>query len=123
MKQNYILPFLWMKGESWEVIAEEIDKIAECGIGAVCVESRPHPDFGGPTWWEDMAFIIRECKKRDMKVWILDDAHFPTGYANGLIKSKYPERKKHYLRYNMVHVWGKQGKVSVNVRAMIRPLV
>lgn len=123
MKQNYILPFLWMKGESREVIAEEIDKIAECGIGAVCVESRPHPDFGGPTWWEDMAFIIRECKKRDMKVWILDDAHFPTGYANGLIKSKYPERKKHYLRYNMVHVWGKQGKVSVNVRAMIRPLV
>lgn len=64
MKQNYILPFLWMKGESREVIAEEIDKIAECGIGAVCVESRPHPDFGGPTWWEDMAFIIRECKKK-----------------------------------------------------------
>lgn len=120
---NYILPFLWMKGESKEVIAREIEKIAECGIGAVCVESRPHPDFAGPQWWDDMAFIIEECKRRDMKVWILDDAHFPTGYANGLIKSKYPERKKHYLRYNMVHVWGKQGKVSVNVGDMIRPLV
>lgn len=123
MTNNYILPFLWMKGESKEVIAQELDKIQECGIGAICVESRPHPDFAGPKWWEDMAFIIAECKKREMKLWILDDAHFPTGYANGLIKDKYPERKKHYLNYNMVNVWGKQGKVSIPVGAMIRPLV
>ena len=123
MEHNYILPFLWMKGEPREVIAQEIEKIHECGIGAICLESRPYPDFMGPRWWEDMAFIIEECRKRDMKLWILDDAHFPTGYANGLIKNKYPERKKHYLNYNMVNVWGKQGKVSVNIKAMTRPLV
>ncbi len=123
MEQNYILPFLWMKGESREVIQEELEKIAECGIGAVCLESRPHPDFMGPKWWEDVAFIIEECKRRNMKLWILDDAHFPTGYANGLIKNKYPERKKHYLNYNVVNVWGKQGKVSVQVKEMTKPLV
>lgn len=30
-----------------------------------------------------MDVIIDESKKLDMKIWILDDSHFPTGYANG----------------------------------------
>ena len=73
MAENYILPFLWMKGESTDIIQEEIEKIDECGIKAICLESRPHPDFMGAKWWDDLAFIIREAKKRQMKIWILDD--------------------------------------------------
>jgi hypothetical protein len=30
------------------------------------------------------------CKAHDMKVWILDDKHFPSGYSNGYIK-EHPE--------------------------------
>ena len=56
-----------------------ISQISKANIGAVCVESRPHPDFLGPRWWEDMDLIIQELKKYDMKLWILDDCHFPTG--------------------------------------------
>ena len=59
--------------------------IAESNIGAVCVESRPHPDFVGEKWWQDMDVILDEARKRNMKVWILDDSHFPTGYANGAL--------------------------------------
>ena len=62
---------------------ETIAKIAESHIGAVCVESRPHPDFVGPRWWHDMDIIMDECRRRGMKVWVLDDASFPTGYAAG----------------------------------------
>lgn len=123
MEKNYILPFLWMKGESQEVIREEIEKIDECGIKAICLESRPHPDFMGEKWWEDLTFIIEEAKKRNMKIWILDDAHFPTGYANGLVKEKYPERRKRYLNYNVVNVWGKNCEISVNIKQMTKPLV
>ena len=62
--------------------------IAESNIGAVCVESRPHPDFvGGKKWWQDMDVILDEARKWNMKVWILDDSHFPTGYANGALKN------------------------------------
>ncbi len=94
---NYILPFLWMKGETEDVIVREIEKIHEAGIGAVCLESRPHPDFMGEKWWSDFDLILKECKKRDMKIWILDDSHFPTGLANGLLAAKYPERARKYL--------------------------
>ncbi len=120
---NHILPFLWMKGESQERIRTELGKIDECGIKAICLESRPHPDFMGEQWWSDLGMIIGEAKKRNMKVWILDDAHFPTGYANGLVKEKYPERKKKYLNYNVANVWGARGEVTIPVSRMMKPLV
>ena len=82
---NYIFPFFWQHGETEEVLREYMKVIAESNIGAVCVESRPHPDFVGEKWWQDMDVILDEARKRNMKVWILDDSHFPTGYANGAL--------------------------------------
>ena len=103
---NYILPFLWMRGEEESIIREEIAKIDECGVKAVCLESRPHPDYAGPLWWRDFDIVLDEAKKRGMKIWILDDAHFPTGMANGLLPKKYPERAKQYLAVKTIDVVG-----------------
>lgn len=83
---NYIMPFFWQHGEEENVLREYMGVIHGSGIGAVCVESRPHPDFCGEKWWKDMDVILDEAKKRGMKVWILDDSHFPTGYANGALE-------------------------------------
>lgn len=80
---NYLFPFFWQHGEDEETLRTYMKVIDEANIGAVCVESRPHPDFCGPKWWEDMDIILDEARKRGMKVWILDDSHFPTGFANG----------------------------------------
>lgn len=33
-----------------------------------------------------MDIILAEAEKRGMRVWILDDKHFPTGYANGILE-------------------------------------
>lgn len=85
---NFIFPFFWLHGETEEVLRKYMKIINESNIGAVCVESRPHPDYCGPKLWEDMDVILDEARKRNMKVWILDDSHFPTGNANGAIKSK-----------------------------------
>lgn len=121
-ENNYILPFLWMKGESQEIILEEMEKILECGIKAVCIESRPHPDFLGERWWQDLDIIVDFAKKNDMRIWILDDAHFPTGYANNLITEKYPERKKKYINFNTVDIWGKNCEVTIPAMKMRKPL-
>ncbi|MBR3643836.1 MAG: glycoside hydrolase, partial [Parasporobacterium sp.] len=94
--ENHILPFLWMKGEDQETIRREMGKIAECGIREVCLESRPHPDFCGPLWWESLDTVIAEAKRLGMRVWILDDRRFPTGWANGGFE-KHPELAKIYL--------------------------
>ena len=80
---NHIFPFFWLHGEDEKTIRDYMKAVYDANIRAVCVESRPHPDFAGPKWWQDMDVILDEARNRNMKVWILDDSHFPTGFANG----------------------------------------
>lgn len=61
-----------MHGEDVPRLRQVIGAIHDSGIGALCVESRPHPDFLGQKW----------C--------------FPTGYAAG--KAKDSEYRVQYLR-------------------------
>ncbi|MCR4622449.1 MAG: hypothetical protein K5663_10260 [Clostridiales bacterium] len=110
--QNYILPFLWMKGEDTDTIRREIGKVAECGIREICLESRPHPDFAGPLWWESLDAVIDEARKRSMRIWILDDRKFPTGYANGGF-AKRPELAKTYLAERHMDMIGPQEQAAV----------
>ena len=77
---------------------EEIEKIYEAGIKSVCLEARPHPEYAGEKWWHDFDIVIDEAKKRDMTIWILDDAHFPTGMANDGMK-KQPEKCRRFLLF------------------------
>ncbi len=102
---SHILPFLWMKGEDNETIGRELDRIEECGIREVCLESRPHPDFCGPGWWENLDFVCGEARKRGMRLWILDDDKFPTGHANGGFERR-PDRSKLYLAERHMDICG-----------------
>ena len=103
---NYILPFFWQHGEDDYLLTEEMERIHQSGVRAVCVESRPHEGFGTEGWFSDFDLIMREAKQRDMRVWLLDDKHFPTGYANGLIKEKYPHLRKWHIREDHTDVSG-----------------
>ena len=115
-EDNYLLPFYWQHGNHHDKIPEQIKRIYDSGCRALCVESRPHPHFGEDAWWDDMDLILSECQKRDMKVWILDDKHFPTGYANGKINEKYPHLKPWVLNEHHLDVWGPQKEASFLVR-------
>jgi len=99
---NYILPFFWQHGEDEATIRHYMEIIHNCGIGAVCVESRPHPNFCGPEWWRDIDIIMDEAKKRNMRVWILDDSHYPTGYANGMIKDGPVSLRRQFVTYKVI---------------------
>ena len=94
---NYILPFIWQRGEEEGVIREEMRRIFDAGICAVCVEARPHPDFLGPRWWHDMDTIMEEARARGMRVWVLDDDHFPTGHAAGKMEHAPAELRRSFL--------------------------
>ena len=74
-----ILPFLWVHGESEAVYREMVKAIYDANIRAFCVEARPHEGFCQEPWWRDMAILLDEAEQRGMRVWILDDKHFPTG--------------------------------------------
>lgn len=124
--RNYIFPFFWIHGEEESVLREYMEAIHSSGIGAVCVESRPHPDYCGPQWWHDLDIILDEAKKRKMKVWILDDSHFPTGYANGALEDAPAELCRQFLYYSSVEIVGPaksaQLNISKHVKHMRNPL-
>ena len=94
---EYILPFFWQHGEELSILKEEIDAIQKCGITEFCVESRTHEEFCRGKWWEDFGFILKEARKRKMRVWLLDDKRFPTGYANNYIE-EHPELRAVRIR-------------------------
>ena len=104
-EENYMLPFYWQHGDHHEKIPEQIKRIYDSGCRAFCVESRPHKDFCGDSWWDDMDLIISEAEKLGMKVWILDDDHFPTGHAAGKVK-EHPELRAWQLAERHVDVMG-----------------
>ena len=114
-KKDYIFPFFWQHGESEEKLREYMKVINESNLNAVCVESRPHPDFCGPRWWKDMEIILDEAKKRDMRVWILDDSHFPTGYANGAAENAPLEQRRQSIYTWSAPVKNKK-RITVDIR-------
>ena len=118
---NYILPFFWQHGEDEETLRTYMRVIQEANIGAVCVESRPHPDFAGPKWWQDMDVILDEARKRNMKVWILDDSHFPTGYANGAVKNAPTELHRQSVCASSIQLDGEARQVDISLEGMIPP--
>ena len=53
-----------------------------------------------------MDVILSEARQRNMKVWILDDCHFPTGYANGAIADAKEDLQKWTVYHLMVDLAG-----------------
>lgn len=117
---NYIMPFFWQHGEEEAVLRKYMGVIHDSGIGAVCVESRPHPDFCGNHWWKDMGIILEEAKKRGMKVWILDDSHFPTGYANGAMENADETLCRQGICYMEIEVRSNGREKTVNVDRFLK---
>lgn len=112
---SYVLPFLWPDEAHPEAIEPEIEAIYGCGIREICVEARPFEDYAGPGWWKQMDIVLASAKKHGMRVWILDDKRFPTGYANGFLEKEHPEHCRHYLREHHVDLMGPATDTSVLV--------
>jgi len=94
---NAIMPLFWQKGGPVEVVREEMERIADAGIGAVILEARPHPEFLGEGWWRDVDAVLEIARRRDMKVWFFDDDTFPTGHAAGAVESAPAELRRRFL--------------------------
>lgn len=92
-----VLPFFWQHGEDHETLKAEIDAMRRAGATEFCVESRTHEEFCKDAWWEDFRFMLDYARSLGMRVWLLDDKRFPTGYANGYLETR-PHLRRKILR-------------------------
>ena len=118
---NYIFPFFWQHGEDEATLRTYMKVIDEAGCHAVCVESRPHPDFCGPRWWADMDVILDEARRRGMKVWILDDSHFPTGFCNGAVMNA-PDKLRRQSIYTKILPVKSRKTFTFTLRSIVRSI-
>ena len=112
-KQNALFPFLWITGESAENVVQEIAAIQQSGAQGFCVESRTCQDFCGEKWWAIMDAVLAEAKARGMQVWLLDDKHYPTGYANGAIRNKYAALRPWRVKCEFLDMEGAAGEIRL----------
>ena len=66
--KNSLYPFFWQHGEDHQVLETYMEKISESGMGGVCIEARPHPEFVKEGWWNDLDCIINKAKELSMKL-------------------------------------------------------
>lgn len=118
---SYILPFLWLHGEPHERLYEEILAIKNSGISEFCAESRPYEEFCRDRWWIDFGFILKTARELGMRVWLLDDKKFPTGYANGALEA--PDRahlRKKLIREKQLDVVGPMKHAKLYIDAWLK---
>ncbi len=72
-------PLFWLHGdESKERLEFFLGKLKEGDNGSFCTESRPHSDWLGPKWFEDLDVCLQYAKKNHLKMWIFDEKWWPS---------------------------------------------
>lgn len=92
---EYSMTFYW----GWdgkiteEVIARDLDSFKERGVHIVSLESGY--DMGSPYlsegWFNMVKRTVELAKERNMRVWIVDEGKYPSGFAGGKFTTDAPE--------------------------------
>jgi hypothetical protein len=101
-----LFPLFWLHGdrrETEEVIRREIAKMDEGGCGGFVIESRPHNDYLGERWWDDLEICLNEAEKRNIDVWIFDEEYYPSGIAGGQVLTENPDYRMQVLVKQSFH--------------------
>ena len=82
-----------------EVIQRDLDKLKGLGFRAITVQyGRGMKEaYLSPEYFALFKQLVAEAKKRDMRIWIVDDAGYPSGFAGGKFTSDKPELRMQAL--------------------------
>ena len=108
---EYSMTFYWgWDGEMTEqVIARDLDAFKERGVHIVTLESgydMGHP-YLSPGWFDLVKRTVELARERDMRVWIVDEGKYPSGFAGGKFTTDAPElRMKALVLADQIKVAG-----------------
>lgn len=71
-------------------IERDLDTMKRLGFRAVTVQAGYNMPFAylSPRYFAFFRSFVAEAKQRDMRVWIVDDAGYPSGFAGGLFSTR-----------------------------------
>ncbi len=83
-------PYYGLNGPvTLETIQRDLDTMKQLGFEAVTVQAGYNMPFAylSPEYFAFFRTFIGEAGKRNMRVWIVDDAGYPSGFAGGKFSS------------------------------------
>jgi hypothetical protein len=80
-------------------VERDLDTLHELGFQAVTVQAGYNMPFAylSPEYFAFFRKFVDEAKQRNMRVWIVDDAGYPSGFAGGKFTSEKPELRMQAL--------------------------
>lgn len=93
-------PYFGLNGAvTVESLAHDLDTAKTIGFRAVTVQAGNGmaTPYLTPEYFAFFKQFAEEAKKRDMRIWIVDDLGYPSGFAGGLISKQTPELRMQAL--------------------------
>ena len=90
-----------------KTIRHDLDSIKTKGFRSVIFEAgyRLPYEYLSEDWFKAIRTGVREAKKRGLKVWIIDEGKYPSGFAGGKFTRERPElRMKAVVAVDTLHV-------------------
>jgi hypothetical protein len=89
----------WQGDMNIKTIRNDLDSMREKGFRSVIFEAGYHLPFEylSEEWFKAIATGVKEAKKRGMKVWIIDEGKYPSGFAGGKFTRERPDLRMQAL--------------------------
>ena len=85
----------WEGAMDAKIMKSDLDLMQSVGTRVINIE--PGYDFPyeylSEGWWKMIKLAVKEAKSRGMKVWLIDDAKYPSGFAGGKFSRERPDLK------------------------------
>jgi sugar phosphate isomerase/epimerase len=104
LEQDYALPpaeyashilWGWEGAMNAQIMKNDLDLMQRVGTRVINIE--PGYDFPyeylSDGWFKMVKMAVKEAKERGMKVWLIDDAKYPSGFAGGKFSRERPDMK------------------------------
>lgn len=89
----------WQGAIDTTVINRDLDRVRALGFRMVTIEGGyhlPHP-YLSDGYFRLIRYAVQAARRRGMRVWIIDEGKYPSGFAGGLFSEKRPDLRMQAL--------------------------
>src|SRR4051794_13363144 len=93
-------PYFGLNGPvDQSVVSRDLDQLKSLGFHAITVQAGYNTPFQylSPEYFAFFKMLVAEVKKRNMRMWIVDDAGYPSGFAGGKFTTEKPHLRMQAL--------------------------
>ena len=89
----------WDGAITEEVINRDLDAFHAKGIRVVTIEAGYglSASYLSPGWFETIKLAVAQAKRRGMRVWLVDEGKYPSGFAGGKFSAERPDLRMQAL--------------------------